>query len=204
MSPRSLTDLLGEAAERCHSDDLAFLAAALGRLPLSTATDQAAVRQRHREKEVIRAHLARLCHEQPAVAATHRCGRGRGERRPGRARRPSRAPKLSTGLLAHRGAGARVSALLRHQYARRAPDRGRAGLRRHARTDPRVARRPACSTGCASITPTGSVTLRGTSAAAMTPVRTPGSWPRRSSPRASGSRRRGRLRALPAMTSSPA
>ena len=70
VSPRSLTDMLGEAAERCHSDALAFLASALGRLPLSTATDQAAVRQRHREKAVIREHLARLCHEQPAVAAT--------------------------------------------------------------------------------------------------------------------------------------
>jgi (1->4)-alpha-D-glucan 1-alpha-D-glucosylmutase len=70
VSPRSLNDLLGEAAERCHSDDLAFLAAALGRLPLATATDQVAIRQRHRDKEVIREHLARLCHAQPAVAAT--------------------------------------------------------------------------------------------------------------------------------------
>lgn len=69
VSPRSLGDLLGTAAERCQSDDLAFIAGAFGRLPHATATEQAAVRQRHRDKEVLRVQLARLCQEQPVVAA---------------------------------------------------------------------------------------------------------------------------------------
>ena len=69
VSPRSLDDLLGTAAERCQSDDLAFIAGAFGRLPHATATEQAAVRQRHRDKEVLRVQLARLCQEQPVVAA---------------------------------------------------------------------------------------------------------------------------------------
>ncbi len=34
---------------------------ALGRLPPSWATDRASVRERHRDKEVLRARLAALC-----------------------------------------------------------------------------------------------------------------------------------------------
>jgi (1->4)-alpha-D-glucan 1-alpha-D-glucosylmutase len=69
VSPRSLNDLLATAAERCQSDDLACIADGLGQLPMSTATDWAAVRRRHRNKEVLRGQLARLCREQPKVAA---------------------------------------------------------------------------------------------------------------------------------------
>jgi (1->4)-alpha-D-glucan 1-alpha-D-glucosylmutase len=36
---------------------------------MSTATDWVAVRRRHRNKEVLRGQLARLCREQPKVAA---------------------------------------------------------------------------------------------------------------------------------------
>ena len=69
VSPRSLNDIIATAAHRCHSDDLSFLADALGQLPISTATDWVAVRRRHRNKEVLRGQLARLCREQPEVAA---------------------------------------------------------------------------------------------------------------------------------------
>ena len=69
VSPRSLNDLLATAAERCQSDDLSCIADGLGQLPMSTATDWVAVRRRHRNKEVLRRQLARLCREQPKVAA---------------------------------------------------------------------------------------------------------------------------------------
>ena len=69
VSPRSLNDLLATAAERCRSDDLSCIADGLGQLPMSTATDWVAVRRRHRNKEVLRRQLARLCREQPEVAA---------------------------------------------------------------------------------------------------------------------------------------
>jgi (1->4)-alpha-D-glucan 1-alpha-D-glucosylmutase len=69
ISPRSLNDLLAIAAEQCQSDDLACIADGLGQLPISTATDWVAVRRRHRNKEVLRGQLARLCREQPKVAA---------------------------------------------------------------------------------------------------------------------------------------
>jgi (1->4)-alpha-D-glucan 1-alpha-D-glucosylmutase len=67
VSPRTLDTLLGMAAERCRSDELAFAADALGRLPVSTATDWASVRRRHRDKEVLRAQLSRLLAERPQV-----------------------------------------------------------------------------------------------------------------------------------------
>jgi (1->4)-alpha-D-glucan 1-alpha-D-glucosylmutase len=68
ISPRSLDTLLGEAAERSGSAELAFLAESLSRLPLATATDRASVALRHRDKEVVRAQLVRLFREQPDVA----------------------------------------------------------------------------------------------------------------------------------------
>jgi len=69
VSPRSLDEILSGAAEDSRSDDLAFIADALGRLPPSTATDRHAVHRRHRDKEVLRVLLARLCRERPEVAA---------------------------------------------------------------------------------------------------------------------------------------
>ncbi|HEX3126962.1 MAG TPA: malto-oligosyltrehalose synthase, partial [Thermoanaerobaculia bacterium] len=68
VSPRSLDSLLAEAAGRCDSTDLAFLADALGRLPIATATDRESVARRHRDKEVVRRQLARLFEDQPEVA----------------------------------------------------------------------------------------------------------------------------------------
>ena len=69
VSPRSLDELIANAARRCDSDDLAFIAEALRQLPPSTATDWAAVQRRHRNKEVLRRQLARLCEEQQQVSA---------------------------------------------------------------------------------------------------------------------------------------
>jgi len=69
IAPRSLNDLLERAARRSDSDELAFLADAFGSLPISTATDWNSVTRRHRDKEVLRKQLARLCIEQPKVAS---------------------------------------------------------------------------------------------------------------------------------------
>ena len=69
VAPRSLNDLLNEAAWQVGSDELAFLADSFGNLPISTATDVESVSRRHRDKEVLRAALARLCSERPEVAS---------------------------------------------------------------------------------------------------------------------------------------
>jgi (1->4)-alpha-D-glucan 1-alpha-D-glucosylmutase len=69
VAPRSLDDLLAGAARRCRSMELESLATFFGRLPPSYLTDRASVRERHRDKEVLRASLARLLREEPAVAA---------------------------------------------------------------------------------------------------------------------------------------
>ena len=67
VSPRTLDGIAAGAAERCGSDELAFIADAFVRLPPSTATDRIAVYRRHRDKEVLRGQLDRLCREQPQV-----------------------------------------------------------------------------------------------------------------------------------------
>ena len=68
-APRSLDTVLEEAARRCGSAELESIANAFGRLPLSTATDRDSVRERHRDKEVLRSTLARLLEESPSVTA---------------------------------------------------------------------------------------------------------------------------------------
>jgi (1->4)-alpha-D-glucan 1-alpha-D-glucosylmutase len=67
IAPRSLNDLIERAARRCDSPDLAFIADALATLPLSTATDWPSVTRRHRDKEVLRGQLARLCAENAEI-----------------------------------------------------------------------------------------------------------------------------------------
>jgi len=69
VAPRSLNDLVEHAALRADSADLAFIADSYANLPLSTATDSASIIRRHRDKEVLRAQLRRLCREQPEIAA---------------------------------------------------------------------------------------------------------------------------------------
>jgi (1->4)-alpha-D-glucan 1-alpha-D-glucosylmutase len=68
IAPRSLSDLLRRAAQRASSDDLAFLADSLGRLPLATDNDPPSLTRRHRDKEVLRRLLSRLCWEHPEIA----------------------------------------------------------------------------------------------------------------------------------------
>jgi len=69
VAPRTLDDLLRAAAERCDCAELESLATALGRLPASTLTDVENMRERHRDKEVLRARLADLCENDSEVAA---------------------------------------------------------------------------------------------------------------------------------------
>ena len=69
VAPRSLDALLAEAAMRCGSPDLAFLADALGGLPAAVVTGRESLLRRHRDKEVLRGQLARLCAEKPEVAS---------------------------------------------------------------------------------------------------------------------------------------
>jgi (1->4)-alpha-D-glucan 1-alpha-D-glucosylmutase len=66
IAPRSLDTLLEAAAQQLDEDDpgrdeLESVATAFGRLPPSWATDRESVRERHRDKEVLRARLAALC-----------------------------------------------------------------------------------------------------------------------------------------------
>jgi (1->4)-alpha-D-glucan 1-alpha-D-glucosylmutase len=69
ISPRTLDGLLTKAAARAGSEELESLAVAFGRLPHASRTDRAAVVERHRDKEVLRARLAELCATEPGVAA---------------------------------------------------------------------------------------------------------------------------------------
>ena len=69
VAPRSLDLLLADAAGRCNSAELAFLADAFGGLPLATDVDKESTARRHRDKEILASHLARLCAEQPDVAS---------------------------------------------------------------------------------------------------------------------------------------
>ena len=76
IAPRSLDHLVPRAARRLPRSldpavraELESIGTALGRLPPSWATDRASVRERHRDKEVLRARLAALCAEHPEVEA---------------------------------------------------------------------------------------------------------------------------------------
>jgi (1->4)-alpha-D-glucan 1-alpha-D-glucosylmutase len=68
ISPRTLGELLTKASARAGSEELESLAVAFSRLPSGRRTDRAAVVERHRDKEVLRARLADLCQARPEVA----------------------------------------------------------------------------------------------------------------------------------------
>jgi len=68
ISPRTLGGLLIKAAARSGSEELESLAVAFSRLPHGRRTDRAAVVERHRDKEVLRARLADLGQARPEVA----------------------------------------------------------------------------------------------------------------------------------------
>lgn len=67
VDPRSLSDLLFQAASRIEHPELAFLASALDYLPLPKADDRVNTRRRHRDKEVIRDRLSLLLEDAPHV-----------------------------------------------------------------------------------------------------------------------------------------
>ena len=69
VAPRSLDNLLARAAERCGSNELAFIADSLTALPFSTATDSQSVRRRQRDVGVLKAAIDRLIGSSPDVAA---------------------------------------------------------------------------------------------------------------------------------------
>jgi (1->4)-alpha-D-glucan 1-alpha-D-glucosylmutase len=63
-----LDELVTAAGDAAESDELISIGVALGRLPPATATDRASVEERHRDKEVLRASLARLLEESAEAA----------------------------------------------------------------------------------------------------------------------------------------
>ena len=81
IAPRTLDVILEGAVARLGSvtateedpapvaAELASIATAFGRLPLSTATDADSVAERHRDKEILRTRLGRLCEARLEVAA---------------------------------------------------------------------------------------------------------------------------------------
>lgn len=69
VAPRSLPYLLANAANRIDSEYLSFLSDTLINLPSPTETDRSSILARHRDKEVVRALLARFCGESPSAAA---------------------------------------------------------------------------------------------------------------------------------------
>lgn len=76
IAPRSLDQLVAHGARRLPRStdpgvraEVESIGTALGRLPPSWATDRASVRERHRDKEVLRARLAALCGAHPEVDA---------------------------------------------------------------------------------------------------------------------------------------
>ncbi len=73
VAPRSVDQLVARAARRVPQGQLRArlesLADAFGHLPPSWATDRASVRERHRDKELLRERLEQLCEAYPAVAA---------------------------------------------------------------------------------------------------------------------------------------
>jgi glycogen debranching enzyme GlgX/malto-oligosyltrehalose synthase len=69
VSPRSLEGLLATAARRAGSDELAFIAVSLGRLPGSESTDRPSVIRRHREWDVLRRLLERLLAQEQSLGS---------------------------------------------------------------------------------------------------------------------------------------
>jgi (1->4)-alpha-D-glucan 1-alpha-D-glucosylmutase len=69
VDPRSLSSLLGNAAESCGSEMLAFLAESHGRLPRPSVTLRKPVDSVHRDKSVLAKLLVRLCDEEPDTAS---------------------------------------------------------------------------------------------------------------------------------------
>ncbi|HEY1758509.1 MAG TPA: malto-oligosyltrehalose synthase [Bryobacteraceae bacterium] len=68
VAPESVAEFLGKCASICENSELAFLADSLAHLPTPAESDWAGLIVRHRNKEVLRELLLRLCDEHPEVA----------------------------------------------------------------------------------------------------------------------------------------
>src|SRR5262249_53733027 len=68
VAPPSVTGLLMQAAQRAKSEELEFIADVHDRLRLPERADRKFVAIRHRDKEVLRRLLDRICKEQPRVS----------------------------------------------------------------------------------------------------------------------------------------
>lgn len=73
IAPRTVDVILEGAIPKLSAaptvaEELASLATAFGRLPLSTDTEAGAVAERHRDKEILRKRLATLCDDHPEAA----------------------------------------------------------------------------------------------------------------------------------------
>jgi (1->4)-alpha-D-glucan 1-alpha-D-glucosylmutase len=69
VAPRSLCDVLAQAAEYAQNDTLSFIADSFSRLPSPESTDREVASARHRDKTVIYVMLKRLCNEDTNVVA---------------------------------------------------------------------------------------------------------------------------------------
>ncbi|MFP5488284.1 MAG: malto-oligosyltrehalose synthase, partial [Acidimicrobiia bacterium] len=69
VAPRSLEDVLGPAARRCGSAELAAVADRFGALPHAARTDSAGVRERRARLEELKRELAELCDASDVAAA---------------------------------------------------------------------------------------------------------------------------------------
>ena len=69
VAPQSLTAILGRAAEIAKSDTLNFLSASFGRLPAPDYAERQTILARHRDQQVLRGLLSRLCLEEPAIGS---------------------------------------------------------------------------------------------------------------------------------------
>lgn len=68
VSPRTLDQLIGVAAARTGSEQLAFIAEQLGRLPIASIDDEDEAARRRRDTDVLLRMLAETVDRQPAVA----------------------------------------------------------------------------------------------------------------------------------------
>ena len=126
--------------------DLRALGEAFARLDADPIADVDALRQRHRDKKVLKARFAVLLRGRPRRRRRRGRGDRAGERRRGRARRAARAAELPPRVLAGRRARPRLPALLRRELAGRAARRGGPRLPGHPRARARLAAARARST----------------------------------------------------------
>ena len=68
LSPKTVDEIVGRAARRAGSAELAEVAAGLSELPPARVTDREAVHERHERKETLAARIVELCREDSELA----------------------------------------------------------------------------------------------------------------------------------------